>query len=282
MRLVLSISREERPKETAAALQARGAGCCTTLAANSCELVDMLPTSSRVLLAAALAAAPAAAFQPGPLSVPRPLRSAAGLRAACMAASPEEHADYSVSRRDFFKDVTTGSAALTIGSMGIEVPQAVADGLPAVSAPAPTFTLPSNAGRDISNADLKGKWSVLYFYPGDFTSGCTLEAQNFEKNADAIRALGAEIYGVSVDSIDKHLDFKKKYGLSFPLLSDKDGKVSEAYGSALKIPFMGTFSNRQTYIIDPEGNLRWVFTDVESRLKKHAEEVIDKLKGLQA
>ena len=103
-----------------------------------------------------------------------------------------------------------------------------------------------------------------------------------EKNADAIRALGAEIYGVSVDSIDKHLDFKKKYGLSFPLLSDKDGKVSEAYGSALKIPFMGTFSNRQTYIIDPEGNLRWVFTDVESRLKKHAEEVIDKLKGLQA
>ena len=58
--------------------------------------------------------------------------------------------------------------------------------------------------------------------------------------------------------------------------------MSDQYGSALKIPFMGTFSNRQTYLIDPEGNLRWVFTDVESRVKRHAEEVLAKLKELNA
>ena len=129
---------------------------------------------------------------------------------------------------------------------------------------------------------MKGKWAVLYFYPGDLTSGCTIEAQNFQKGSADIRSLGAEIYGVSVDSIDKHLDFGKKYGLSFSLLSDTGGKISEAYGSALKIPFMGTFSNRQTYLIDPDGNLRWVFTDVQSRLDKHVDEVLAKLKELQA
>jgi peroxiredoxin Q/BCP len=251
-----------------------------------------MPSSSQILLAAALAAVPAAAFQPGALSMS--LRGSAGAaRGPAPAASPSAatrssagsapaDGEYAVTRRDFFQGVAVGSTALTIGSLGIEVPQAHADGLPAVSAPAPPFKLPSNAGKDISLDDLKGKWSVLYFYPGDFTSGCTIEAQNFEAKSKDIRALGAEIYGVSVDSLEKHLDFKKTYSLSFPLLSDKDGKVSETYGSALKIPFMGTFSNRQTYLIDPEGKLRWVFTDVQSRLNKHADEVISKLKELQA
>lgn len=149
---------------------------------------------------------------------------------------------------------------------------------PFVAAHTPTI----RRGKNIKLADLNGKWTVLYFYPGDFTSGCTIEAQNFEKNAERIRALGAEIVGVSVDSIDKHLDFGKKYGLSFPLLSDNGGKVSAEYGTALKIPIMGTFSNRQTYLIDPKGSLKWVFKDVQSRLAKHADEVVDKLKELTA
>ena len=184
-----------------------------------------------------------------------------------------------ISRRAFFKNAA-GASALTIGALGIEVPQAYADGLPAVNVPAPDFSLPSNRGKNIGLSDLRGKWTVLYFYPGDFTSGCTIEAQSFEKGSAAIRALGAEIVGVSVDSIEKHLDFAKSYGLSFPLLSDDGGLVSSKYGSALKIPFMGTFSNRQTYLIDPEGKLRWVFTDVQSRLAKHSDEVIAKLKEL--
>ncbi len=78
------------------------------------------------------------------------------------------------------------------------------------------------------------------------------------------------------------MDFEKTYGLSFPLLSDKDGAVSTAYGSVLKIPFLGTFSNRKTYLIDPTGNLRFVFTDVDSRVKKHADDVLAKLAELTA
>ena len=91
----------------------------------------------------------------------------------------------------------------------------------------PLFGLPSNTVKNIGLDDLKGKWGVLYFYPGDFTSGCTIEAQNFEKGSGIIRGLGAEIYGVSVDSLAKHLDFSKKYGLPFALLSDAEDKVSE-------------------------------------------------------
>lgn len=77
---------------------------------------------------------------------------------------------------------------------------------------------------------------MLYFYPGDFTSGCTIEAKNFQANADALRAAGAEIYGVSVDSLDKHLDFGKKYDLSFALLSDTGGKV--CLSTSLAFPFV--------------------------------------------
>lgn len=170
-------------------------------------LVKKMPTSAHVLLAAALAAVPAMAFQPNPVAV-----SLRGARSSTCAAAPtrmsaepasmsSEAEPYCMSRREFFKDVGVGATALTIGSLGFEVPQSYADGLPAVSAPAPSFSLPSNQGKNIGLEDIKGKWSVLYFYPGDFTSGCTIEAQNFEKGSGAIRGLGAEIYGVSVDGM---------------------------------------------------------------------------------
>ena len=239
--------------------------------------------TTTTLLAAVLAAAPAACFAPVGLA---PLRgTAAGplrMYAEGIGEGDMPAASSSLSRRVFFRDaVAVSSAALTIGSLGLEVPQVHADGLPQVSGPAPAFSLPSNAGGHVSLADLKGKWSVLYFYPGDFTNGCTIQARNFEKGAAAIRGLGAEIFGISVNSIEKHLDFGSKHGLSFSLLSDSGAKVSDAYGSARKLPFMGTISNRQTYLIDPAGTLRWVFTDVESRLDKHVDEVTSKLKELQ-
>jgi len=229
---------------------------------------------ARVALSVLATAGAAGAFQaPGCVPTARP-RAAMSLR---MQQQPAP-STVAFSRREFFK--TSGAAFLTVGALGFEVPASFAEGLPKAGAVAPSFDLPSNRGKNFSNKDLLGKWAVMYFYPGDFTSGCTIEAKNFQANADALRAAGAEIYGVSVDSLDKHLDFAKQYDLSFALLSDKDGKVSDAYGSALKIPFMGTFSNRQTYLIDPEGNLRWVFTDVEKRVKKHAEEVLAKLQEL--
>ena len=80
-----------------------------------------------------------------------------------------------------------------------------------------------------------------------------------------------------MDSVEKHLDFSKSYGLDFPLLSDVGGKVSGQYGTLLDIPFMGKFSNRQTYLLSPDGKVEYVFTDVESRLAKHSTEVLAKI-----
>ena len=238
------------------------------------------------MAALVMAAVPAAAFyQAQSLSALRAAPSTAraavcSATAVLVADAPSE--DYSASHRSFFTDVAVGSSALTMGTLGLEVPQAFADGLPLVSQPAPDFSLTSEAGKDVKLEDLKGRWAVLYFYPGDFTGGCTIEAKNFEAGSSAIRGLGAEIYGVSVDSVDKHQDFGKTNGLSFTLLSDTGGRVSDRYGAALKIPFIGTFAKRQTYLIDPKGILRWVFTDVQSRLNSHVDEVLAKLKELQA
>lgn len=88
------------------------------------------------------------------------------------------------------------------------------------------------------------------------------------------------LVGVSVDSIDKHLDFGKKYGLDFPLLSDQGGVISNKYGSLLDIGFLGKFSNRQTYIISPDGKVEYVFTDVESHLSEHSASVLKVLQSL--
>ena len=156
-----------------------------------------------------------------------------------------------------------------------------ADAIPVIGADAPDFNLPSNDnGKVYSLADINNKRTVLYFYPGDFTSGCTIEAQNFEKNIDAFKSLNVQIIGVSVDSVSKHLDFSKKYGLDFPLLSDVNGVISNKYGSLLDLGFIGKFSNRQTYIISPNGKIEYVFTDVESRINQHATDVLNKLKTL--
>lgn len=85
---------------------------------------------------------------------------------------------------------------------------------------------------------------------------------------------------MSVDPVEKNASFCSQFGLDFFMLSDVGGRVSQAYGSALAVPGFGTFSNRQTYLIDPRGNLRWVFTDVESRVQRHSAEVLDKLREL--
>ena len=147
---------------------------------------------------------------------------------------------------------------------------------------APVVSLTAHDGSWIQSADFVDRYHLvlLFFHAPSGAEGEMLRA--FDAQREAFEELDTLVFGINQDRPDKLRSHHASLGLSFPLLSDKDGKVSEAYGSALKIPFMGTFSNRQTYIIDPEGNLRWVFTDVESRLKKHAEEVIDKLKGLQA
>lgn len=121
---------------------------------------------------------------------------------------------------------------------------------------------------------------MLYFYPGAFTSGCTLEARSFQKDIADYQKLNAQIVGVSVDPVEKNAQFCTSEGLDFYMLSDQGGVVSKMYGSALSVPGFGTFSNRQTYLIDPKGDLRWVFTDVESHIPRHSAEVLSKLAEL--
>lgn len=116
----------------------------------------------------------------------------------------------------------------------------------------------------------------------DFTSGCTLEAQYFERDVEKYKELDTQIVGVSVDSVDKHLDFGKKCQLEFPLLSDKDGLVSNKYGSLLNLGFVGKFSNRQTYIISPDSKIEYVFTDVDGNLSHHSQDVLTKLQELKS
>jgi len=139
---------------------------------------------------------------------------------------------------------------------------------------APEFTLPTNIGDgEVSLQDYRGKWVVLYFYPQDFTPGCTLEAQRFQQDLPKYHDLNAEIIGVSVDDVDSHQSFCDEEGLRFPLLADVDGKVSKAYGS-----WLSGRSLRHTYIINPDGILVAKFLGVRPAI--HSQEVLSELKNL--
>ena len=149
---------------------------------------------------------------------------------------------------------------------------------PAVGSPAPDFRLTSNEGKPTSLADYKGKWVVLYFYPKDFTSGCTLEAHNFQRDLAKYEAANAVILGVSVDSAQSHKDFCAKEGLNFKLLSDPDAAVSTTYGSVME--YQGKkLSARNTFLVDPQGKLAKEFIGVKPA--EHSEEVLAALKELQ-
>jgi peroxiredoxin Q/BCP len=154
-----------------------------------------------------------------------------------------------------------------------------APAVPAAGTAAPTFSLTSNEGKPVSLADYKGKWVVLYFYPKDFTSGCTLEAHNFQRDLAKYEADNAVILGVSVDTAKSHEDFCAKEGLRFKLLSDPDAKVSTAYGSLMQYEGQ-TYSARNTFLIDPNGKIAKVYTGVKPAT--HSDEVLAGLKELGA
>ncbi len=145
--------------------------------------------------------------------------------------------------------------------------------LPEIGAPAPEFELPDQSGQVRRLADFRGEWVVLYFYPRDFTSGCTIEARRFQQDLPKFRALGAQIVGVSADSVESHRRFCSAEGLQFPLLSDPNGRVSQAYGS-----WMGEMALRNTFLIDPEGILRAIYPIVNPY--RHSAEVLDQLQEL--
>jgi len=150
--------------------------------------------------------------------------------------------------------------------------------LPAVGSEAPGFKLTTNEGKEASLSDYKGKWVVLYFYPKDFTSGCTIEAHNFQRDLEKYTAINTVILGVSVDSAESHKSFCAKEGLNFKLMADVGAKVSEQYGSIAE--YQGQkYSARNTFIIDPKGRIVKVFEKV--KVAAHSEEVLAALAELQ-
>ena len=149
---------------------------------------------------------------------------------------------------------------------------------PSVGSKAPSFTLPNQEGAKMSLAQFKGKWVVLYFYPKDFTSGCTIEAHNFQRDEAQYQAKGVAILGVSLDSSDSHKQFCTKEGLNFKLLSDESAKVVNQYGSLTE--FQGKkYAARNTFIIDPDGVVRKIFKGVKPN--GHSQEVLVTLADLQ-
>lgn len=150
--------------------------------------------------------------------------------------------------------------------------------VPAAGTAAPTFKLVTNEGKEANLADFKGQWVVLYFYPKDFTSGCTLEAHNFQRDLAKYKAMGAVILGVSVDTAESHKSFCAKEGLNFKLLADTDASVSEKYGSVMDYQGM-KLSARNTFIIDPQGKIAKVFIKVSPA--GHSDEVLAALADLK-
>jgi thioredoxin-dependent peroxiredoxin len=145
---------------------------------------------------------------------------------------------------------------------------------------APEFTLPGDGGSTISLKGLRGKKVVLYFYPKDDTSGCTLEAKGFnDSKADFARA-GTEIIGVSPDNVASHDKFKKKYGLDFALASDESKAMLEAYGvwvekSMYGKKYMGV--ERSTFLIGADGRIAAVWSKV--KVPGHVDEVLKAARG---
>ena len=136
--------------------------------------------------------------------------------------------------------------------------------LPALDQLAPDFDLESAGqsgalGQRLQRDDFRGSWLVLYFYPRDFTSGCTLEARGFQRDLNLYKAADAAVVGVSADGSEKHASFCTSEGLDFPLLSDPGGAVSKLYGS-----WIPPFSQRHTFVIDPNGKLELIYRKVKA------------------
>lgn len=155
--------------------------------------------------------------------------------------------------------------------------------LPAVGEPAPTFRLPDDGGTVRDLADERGRWVVLFFYPKDFTPGCTSEVCEFRDLTAEFEAAGATVWSVSVLDADSKARFKAQHGLTFPLLADVDHAVAERYGVWVEKRNYGkTYHGiqRATFLVDPEGRIARVWPKVT--VEGHAAEVLETVRGLAA
>ncbi|MCU0799517.1 MAG: peroxiredoxin [Candidatus Thermoplasmatota archaeon] len=153
---------------------------------------------------------------------------------------------------------------------------------PMMGKKAPDLCLPDESGKMACSKDLKGRWTVLYFYPKDDTSGCTLEAKDFSCMVEDFSREGAAIIGVSPDPADSHMMFIGKHDLKVRLLSDEDNKVMDSYGvwkekSMYGKSFMGV--ERSTFLIDPDLKIRKVWRKV--KVEGHVQEVLETLRSMK-
>lgn len=142
---------------------------------------------------------------------------------------------------------------------------------------APNFSLSTHEGKSFDLNSRKGQWTVLYFYPKADTPGCTKQACAFRDSIKVIRVLGADVFGISTDSVAKQKEFHDKHQLNFVLIADPDGQAAAAYDT--KMPLLG-IAKRHTFVIDPELKIRDINTDVDP--VKDANHVAETLKKLQA
>jgi peroxiredoxin Q/BCP len=152
--------------------------------------------------------------------------------------------------------------------------------MPEPGDPAPEVALPDEQGTIHRLADRRGAWTVVYFYPKDDTPGCTTEACQFWDLSPDIAAQGAEVWGISADGARSHAAFRSKFGLSFPLLSDEDHAVADAYGAWQEKQNYGkTYMGiaRSSFLVDPDGVIAVTWPKV--RADGHAAEVMAALEA---
>lgn len=157
---------------------------------------------------------------------------------------------------------------------------AVAAESPAEGQPVPAFKLQDQEGDWHHLNDYHGQWIVLFFYPRDFTPGCTTEACSFRDDIYKFRKMNIALLGVSMDDVESHRKFAEEYGLPFPLLADDDGEISRLYGTYMGIGGGVGIARRQTFLIDPDGLLAKHYQKVDPDV--HSAQVMTDLEDLMA
>ncbi len=171
------------------------------------------------------------------------------------------------------------SIAFAVGLLGLALLAAThADAADLkVGDPAPLFTAKTQDGGSFDLASRKGQWTVLFFYPKAGTPGCTKQVCAFRDGIKAIRSEGAEVYGISTNTVEDQAAFHKEHNLAFTLLADPDGTVTEQYGA--KMPIL-TIAKRWTFIIDSTLTIRQIDHDVDPALDaQHVATALAQLKG---
>jgi len=171
------------------------------------------------------------------------------------------------------------AVALSFGLLSFGLASCAWAALPQVGQAAPAFHLQDQNGHWLAPADFQGQWLVLYFYPKDFTPGCTTEVCTFRDDVAKLRKAGARVVGISLDDVKSHAEFADKYHVPFPLLSDADTRTAAAYG-VLASRGDAHYAQRTTFLIDPQGKVAKVYADVDP--EKNSAQVLADLATLKA